>query len=128
MNMRIQRLFRAHRSLALLSKRCISTEAPPTQPRTVPEGNPRPFSEFQGKIPKLLSDDAFRIDNASGQQDKHQAASSLHPSLQEGYQVGGRMKRGKLLNVHDEDDMPMWGEWGIPVNFVSRSRPLTTIL
>lgn len=122
MNIRIQRLFRAHKSLAVLSKRCISTEVPPAQPRAGPEGNPR------GKIPKRLSDDALKINNALGQHEKHQVTSSLHPSLQEGYEVGGRIKQGKLLNVHDEDDMPTWGEWGIPVNFVSRSRPHTTLL
>jgi hypothetical protein len=128
MNVRVQRLFRARSSLVLLAKRYTSTEVPPPQPRRGSESYARPFSEFQGKTPSLLKSEAPKTGDASVQWNEPQRASSLHPSLQEGYKDGGQIKPGRVLKVHDQDGVPMWGDGGIPVSFVSRSSPHTTIL
>lgn len=114
MNVRVQRLFRARRSLALLAKRCTSTEVPP--PRYVPENYPDPLS---GKIP-----------NGHNYAKNHQMNNVfyLHPSLQKGYKVDGHMRPGKEAGDLDQDGMPMWGDWGIPIRLVSRSGPRTVTL
>ena len=133
MNVRVQRLFRVRKSLPQLPKRLVSTSEAPAPLCDAPEGETspppgQPSSEHLKRKPKLFDNDTFKAANAALKGDMPHIVSSLHPSLQEGYKIGERMKRGKVLRVHDEEGMPMWGEWGIPVGFISWQRPSTTTL
>jgi hypothetical protein len=133
MNVRVQRLFRARKSLPRLPKRLVSTAEAPTPLCDAPEGETsppsgQPSSEHLKRKPKLFDNDSFKVANAILKGDTPHIVSSLHPSLQEGYKIGERIKRGMVLGVHDEGGMPTWGEWGIPVGFISSQRPNTTTL
>ena len=127
----MQRLFRAYVSHTQLPKRLISAAAAPNPRRDVPKDKPlhgQPSSEPSKRKPNLLDNDVLKAASAALKGDAPSFVSSLHPSLQEGYKLGGRMNRGKVLGVSDEEGMRMWGEWGIPIGFVSLQRPETAIL
>ena len=136
MNVRVQRLFRARKSLPQLlqlPKRLVSTAEASTPLCDAAEGqtSPRPgqpSSEHLKRKPKLFDNDSFKVANTVLKGDTPQIVSSIHPSLQEGYKIGERMKRGKVPRVHNEEGMPMWGEWGISVGFISWQGPNTTTL
>jgi hypothetical protein len=114
MNVRIQRLVRGQRSLALLAKRFTSTEVHPPRSRYPPESYADPVSG------KKLNNDAKtrKIDDAF----------YLHPSLQKVYKADGHIEGAQEAGVHDQDGIPMWGHWGIPIKLVSRSGPCTITL
>jgi hypothetical protein len=122
--MQMQRLFRARGAVTLLAKRYVSTEAPSSQPRHAPESAPHLLSDSQGKTPNLLED----LISGSHNRDQSvtpQGASSLHPLLHKCYEAFGPLKRGR--GKKNDEGMPMWGVWGIPIKFASRKQPSTTL-
>ena len=133
MNVRVLRLFRARRSFVSIPRRFVSTGETPTPQNHVPEAETNsppkpPSSEPLERIPKFPKNDVLKVAKATSDWGKTTIPSGIHPTLQEGYKVGGHMARGKLLHVHDNKGMPMWGEWGIPIRFVSQNRANTALL
>lgn len=44
--------------------------------------------------------------------------SKIHEILDECYEIGGHLKFGPdPLDRHDENGIPKWGKWGIPIKF-----------
>jgi hypothetical protein len=129
MNVRVQRLQRAlisRTSLPLIFSRRITTDEPPSTLRHLP------VQDGLRRRPRLLDEKAVQTANAAISKDRSavpEPVSSVHWSLGEGYEVGRHMKRAaEQSKVDDEDGMPMFGEFGIPIKFSSLSRPTTTVV
>ena len=133
MNVRVLRLFQARRPFVPIPRRFVSTGRTPTPQNHVLEARTNsppkpPSSDRPEQTPKFPKSDVLKVAKATSGRDRNPVPSDVHPTLQEGYKVGGRMTRGKLLHVHDNKGMPMWGEWGIPIRFVSQNRANTALL
>jgi hypothetical protein len=127
MNVRVPhfyRVYRAQKRLPLLFKRSVTTEEVGATPEIAPaKAGPggqvlkSVVRQKEGtKAPKGIKKTATVL--------HHKPASKVHPALADGYEVGGHLKKGDgPLKRHDEKGLPMWGEWGIPIKFVSWTGP-----
>ena len=130
MNVRAQhfcRGYRAQKTLSILLKRSIATEEVGATPKIPPLGED---SESRGVKPVALHREGTKIPKVAKKSATvlhKKQVSHVHPALAEGYEVGGHLKKGdELLKRHDEKGLPMWGEWGIPIKFLSWAGPHTS--
>ncbi|KAL2074612.1 hypothetical protein VTL71DRAFT_8390 [Oculimacula yallundae] len=107
MNVRLQRLCRAYKPITRIPRRSIAIEA--TKPSTDTVSPP-----VAPSTPRESPDANSEEKSYSKESDKK--GSDLHWALNEGYKVGGHLRRGKdTLDRHDKNGLPTWGEWGVPL-------------
>lgn len=103
MNSGLQRLCSVSKQLSKITSRALATETSGNLEReTTANGHGR--EHHTANTPSSIVNSLPKI----------------HASLDECYEVGGRLTFGPdPLDRHDEKGIPKWGKWGIPLKLVT---------